>query len=77
MSTKVIAVRSISERGRRAERMPTGTETSIQRMAPPSTSEAVTGAAAAIWELTDCRFWNENPSEWSTTIRFRKFQYWM
>ena len=47
MSTKVIDARSKSERGRSAERMPSGIAISIQSTAPPKTSDAVTGAASA------------------------------
>ena len=45
ISTKTIAARSISDRGLSAERIPIGSASSIQRIAPPKTSEAVTGAA--------------------------------
>ena len=40
-----MAIRSSSDRGRSAERIPTGSAISIQKTAPPNTSEAVTGAA--------------------------------
>ena len=43
--TKTMAIRSSNDRGRSAERIPTGSAISIQMMAPPNTSEAVTGAA--------------------------------
>src|SRR6266498_1193656 len=42
--TNVIETRSKSERGRSAERMPTGRAINIQTMIPPKASEAVTGA---------------------------------
>ena len=51
-STKTIAALSSSERGRSAERIPIGSASSIQRIAPPNTSEAVTGAASRI-DLVD------------------------
>jgi len=47
--TKTMANRSSSERGRSAERIPTGSAISIQKTAPPKTSDAVTGAA---WPTT-------------------------
>ena len=50
--TNVIAPRSKSDRGRRAERTPIGTAISIQKIAPPITSDAVTGAASAMMWLT-------------------------
>ena len=53
--TKVIDVLSKSERGRIAERTPTGIAISIQRMAPPKTSEAVTGAAFSTSVFTGWR----------------------
>ena len=40
-----MAIRSSNDRGRSAERMPTGKAISIQSTAPPKTSDAVTGAA--------------------------------
>ena len=53
--TKVIEVRSKSERGRSADSTPTGIAISIHRIAPPTTSDAVTGAAAPTIEFTDWR----------------------
>ena len=38
-------IRSSSERGRSAERIPIGIDTSSQMTMPPKTSDAVTGAA--------------------------------
>ena len=71
MSTKVIAMRSKSDRGLSAEKTPTGSETIIQRIAPPKTRDAVTGAAAKTMSLTSCRVANEKPRLWSMTRRFR------
>src|SRR6266542_579459 len=59
--TNVIETRSKSERGRRAERMPTGIAISIQTMIPPKASEAVTGAADAMIELTVVAWRNDLP----------------
>ncbi len=56
-----MAIRSRSERGRSAERIPTGSAISIQKTAPPKTSEAVTGAAFRTTELTVWRFVKERP----------------
>src|SRR5438132_273708 len=85
--TNTIALRSNNERGRRAERIPIGSEISIHRMAPPSTSDAVTGAASLITSLTLRRFANEMPSDGVLKMlmprskatgdsRLRKYQYW-
>ena len=43
---------SKSERGRRAERMPTGIAISSQTITPPTTSAAVIGAPCAIIKRT-------------------------
>jgi hypothetical protein len=59
MSTKVIEMRSMIDRGRSAERIPTGMESESQKIAPPKTSDAVTGASFPISELTLCRLTNE------------------
>jgi hypothetical protein len=75
ISTKTIADRSNSERGLSAERIPIGIASSIHRIAPPITKEAVTGAASPTIELTGRRFTNERPSDWSTTSRFRNSRY--
>ena len=56
--TKTVAARSISDRGRKAESIPMGNAISIQRIAPPKTSEAVTGAASRIVCVTSRRFVN-------------------
>ena len=48
MRTNVIAARSKSDLGRRAERIPMGIASRSQKNAPPNTSEAVTGAASAM-----------------------------
>ena len=45
ISTKTIAALSSRDRGRSADSTPIGIASSIQRIAPPKTSEAVTGAA--------------------------------
>ena len=60
-STKTMAIRSRSDRGLSAERIPIGSAISIQKTAPPKTSEAVTGAAFRTTELTVWRFVNERP----------------
>jgi hypothetical protein len=57
--------------------MPMGIEISSQVMAPPKTSEAVTGAARATIVLTSCLFAKDLPSERSTTTRLRNFRYCM
>ena len=44
-STKTMEARSSSERGRSAESTPIGIDSASQKMAPPKTSAAVTGAA--------------------------------
>ena len=75
--TNVIEARSNSDRGRNAERIPIGSAMSIQAIAPPKTSDAVTGAALPTSELTDSRFANERPRSWLITSRFRKRRYWM
>ena len=63
-----MAKRSTSDRGFRAERMPIGTAISIHITAPPSTRDAVTGAAAKIEELTLWRSLNEYPRlPWKTS----------
>ena len=51
------------DRGRSAERMPIGIESESQKIAPPNTSEAVTGASLAMVESTLWRLTNEWPSE--------------
>jgi hypothetical protein len=43
--------------------MPSGTAISIHRSAPPSTTEAVTGAARATTSFTDWRFPNDCPND--------------
>ncbi len=45
MRTNTMAIRSSNDRGRSAERIPTGNAINIQNTAPPNTSDAVTGAA--------------------------------
>ena len=76
ISTNTIAARSISERGRSAERTPTGMAISIQKTTPPNTREAVTGAALPTIELTSWRLANDVPSD-AWKINFSKnFQYW-
>ena len=69
--TNVIAIRSKSDLGLSAEKTPTGSETIIHRIAPPKTSDAVTGAAAKTMSLTSWRVANEKPRLWSTTRRLR------
>ena len=64
ISTKVIEVRSKSERGRSAERIPRGRAIISQRTAPPITREAVTGAAERTRLFTGSRLAKERPSEW-------------
>ena len=75
MRMKIIAPRSISDRGLSAERIPIGSAISIQRIAPPTTSAAVTGIASPTISFTERRFAYERPSEWSTTSRLRKSAY--
>ena len=45
INTNTIDIRSNSDLGRNAERIPTGNAINIQNTAPPNTSDAVTGAA--------------------------------
>ena len=47
----------------------------IQRMAPPKTSEAVTGAASAMIVFTDCSVMYDLPRSLSITSRSRNFSY--
>lgn len=75
ISTSVIVSRSSSDRGRSADRMPAGIETSSQAIMPPKTSDAVTGAARSTTSFTLRRFVNDRPSEWCTTRRSRNFAY--
>ena len=72
MRTKIIVARSISDLGLSAEMIPIGRAISIQRIAPPKTSAAVTGTASPIISFTVRRLTYERPSDWSTTSRFRK-----
>jgi hypothetical protein len=65
MRTNVIEALSNSERGRRAERIPIGTASSIQNTTPPKTSDALTGAARRTMSFTSCRVANEVPSDCS------------
>jgi hypothetical protein len=73
--TSTIADRSSRERGRSAERIPTGIAIASQRRAPPKTSDAVTGAARRTTSLTSWRVANDVPSDWSITSRFMNFAY--
>src|SRR3954454_22733092 len=66
--TSVIVMRSMIERGRSAERIPTGIESDSHRTAPPKTSEAVTGASLLMISRTGSRFTNDCPSDpWRTS----------
>ena len=56
--------------------MPTVRPIISQRIAPPKTSEAVTGAACPTTWLTSWRVTKDFPSERSTTSRFKKSPYW-
>jgi hypothetical protein len=67
---KIVANRSVSDRGLSAETMPTGNAIRSIRTMPPKTSEAVTGAAEKMMSLTSCRFANDVPSDRSMTSRF-------
>jgi len=53
-----------------------GIAIAIQKMTPPKTSEAVTGAALPTIWLMLWRFWNECPRFWWYTSRQRKRPYW-
>src|SRR3954464_13030750 len=55
ISTNTIADLSKSDRGFNADRIPIGSAISIHSTAPPSTSDAVTGAAFITVSLTLCR----------------------
>ena len=57
--TNVIDAGRAAMRGRSAERMPIGIAISSQRIAPPITSDAVTGAAWSTSVFTLCRLKNE------------------
>src|SRR5580765_3538728 len=59
--TKTIEVLSSSERGRSADRIPTGNAISIHSTAPPITSDAVTGAAFITVAFTLCRLMYDLP----------------
>ena len=58
-----MATLSNSERGRKAEKTPTVRPMISQRTAPPKTSDAVTGAAAAMMSLTGVFWTNDVPSD--------------
>ncbi len=59
---------SKSDRGRSAERIPTGSAISSQTITPPKTSEAVTGAALRISVETGVARTNDRPrSPWGRT----------
>ncbi len=73
--TKSIAARSKSERGLSAERIPIGIEISIQKTAPPKSSEAVIGAARLSVVFTSSRLVVERPRLWTVTIRHRNVPY--
>ena len=66
---------SKSERGRSAERMPTGIAIMSQTITPPRTSEAVTGAPWAIMVRTSWRVYVEVPRYPCVTIRERNWPY--
>ena len=75
ISTKIIDARSISDRGRSAERIPIGIERDSQKKAPPNTSDAVTGASCPMMKLTLWRLTYDVPSDsWPTRFQ-RKIQY--
>src|SRR5215471_3225146 len=61
--TKIIAPRSSSDLGRSAERIPSGSAINSQMIAPPITSDAVTGAARATMSLTFWRVAKDVPSD--------------
>ena len=69
ISTKMTAARSKSERGRSAERMPSGIAISIQTTIPPKISDSVTGAARMTRSVTGSRFATELPRSRSVTNR--------
>src|SRR5689334_18194036 len=75
-STKTSTPRSYRDLGQRAAVTPRTIETSVQTIAPPTTTEAVTGAA---W-ITRCVIRRPPkkpaPSEPWRTRSFRKYQYW-
>ena len=52
--------------------IPTGSASISQKIAPPNTSEAVTGAARSTTSLTSSRFTNDSPSDCSPTSCQRK-----
>ena len=64
------------DRGLSAARIPIGIAQIIQRIAPPKTSDAVTGAASMTMVFTLRRLTNDWPrSRWRTS-RLRKSRYW-
>ena len=67
ISTNTIDVRSNSDRGFSADRIPIGNAISIHNIAPPSTSDAVTGAAFITVSFTLCRLKYDLPRSWCTT----------
>ena len=67
--------RSISERGRIAERMPIGIAISRQRIIPPITSDAVMGSVSLISSVTASSERVESPRSACTTTRSRKPKY--
>src|SRR4051794_4084440 len=74
-STNAVAPRSSSERGRTADKIPTGIEIDSQSSAEPATSDPVTGASAEIRDRTGCRLKYELPNDpWRTRFQ-RKIQY--
>ena len=67
--------RSISERGLSAEMIPIGIESVSQKIAPPKTSAAVTGAARRTMSFTSCAVDERGPSDCSPTSCQRKRPY--
>src|ERR1044072_6166806 len=75
ISTNTIELRSNSERGLMADRIPRERAMRSHKPAPPITREAVTGAAEKTRVFTGSRFANEFPSEWWYVSRQRKRAY--
>src|ERR671924_111899 len=61
MRTKTVARRSSRERGRKAERIPTGIAISSHMIAPPATTESVTGRTLTRTEFTSRSLTHDGP----------------
>ena len=71
-----MADRSSSDRGLSADRIPSGSAIRSQTIAPPITSEAVTGAARATMSLTFWRVAKDLPSDGDAKRMFQTSPSW-